>query len=48
MDTEKLWKLFFATGLPQVYLAIGEQRRREADRLAPAAFRPADRKTAKV
>ena len=48
MDTETLWNLFFATGLPQVYLAIGAQRRREADRLAPAAFRPADRKVVKV
>lgn len=32
MDEELLWALFFATGLPQAYLAIqGVREEREAD-----------------
>lgn len=38
MDEEKLWTLFFATGLPQAYLAIrGMQREREEKAILPEA-----------
>ena len=44
MDEEGLWRLFFETGLPQVYLAIaGERAARAAPPLWAAdrtAFRP--------
>ncbi len=43
MDERGLWNLFFATGLPQAYLAIAGQRREEqTERELPAktAFRP--------
>ena len=47
MDERGLWNLFFATGLPQVYLAIGGQRREdreERERPAKTAFRPREEK----
>ena len=38
MDEERLWALFFATGLPQAYLAIrGVEKEREAQTLLPEA-----------
>ena len=42
MDEEGLWRLFFATGLPQAYLAAAGARtgRREQDVPARPAFRP--------
>lgn len=46
MDERGLWKLFFATGLPEAYLAIAGERselRRERalwERPARTAFRP--------
>ena len=36
MDERGLWELFFATGLPEVYLALAEQNREEP---AETAFR---------
>ena len=41
MDESGLWNLFFATGLPEAYLAIREW---EEEREAPAlpAFEPTD------
>ena len=43
MEKQGLWKLFFATGLPEVYLAIGaaqEPRRETVELSAKTAFRP--------
>lgn len=43
MDERGLWRLFFATGLPESYLAISgqrEQERREREQPAKTAFRP--------
>ncbi|MEM5780387.1 MAG: hypothetical protein AAGU02_04475 [Lawsonibacter sp.] len=43
MDERELWELFFATGLPEAYLAIGEARTElETQMEVPAktAFRP--------
>lgn len=42
MDERGLWKLFFKTGRPEVYLAIAARRRLEAERSRPAktAFHP--------
>ena len=46
MDERGLWKLFFATGLPEAYLAIAGERselRREREsweERAKTAFRP--------
>ena len=41
MDERGLWNLFFATGLPEVYLAIAARRREaEGERLVRPAFRP--------
>lgn len=38
MDEERLWALFFATGLPQVYLAIrGVREEQEAQATLPEA-----------
>ena len=38
MDEEKLWALFFATGLPQAYLAIlGVRRERTEEQALPQA-----------
>ncbi|MBR4099087.1 MAG: hypothetical protein IKK44_03780 [Clostridium sp.] len=30
MEREGLWRLFFATGLPEAYLALREEERRDA------------------
>ena len=35
MNEQGLWELFFATGLPEVYLALAGQKE-----LAETAFRP--------
>lgn len=45
MEEQGLWRLFFATGLPEVYLAISgcredERRERERERPAKTAFQP--------
>ena len=42
MDERGLWKLFFKTGRPEVYLAIAARRRERAlwKRPARTAFRP--------
>lgn len=43
MEEQGLWRLFFATGLPEVYLAISacrESERRERERPAKTAFQP--------
>ena len=43
MEERGLWRLFFATGLPEVYLAVAGQRLEENARwkeLARTAFRP--------
>ena len=48
MDERGLWNLFFATGLPQAYLAIAGLRREERQaRELPArtAFGPGRKKT---
>ena len=37
MSEQGLWELFFATGLPEVYLALAGQGREEP---AETAFRP--------
>lgn len=38
MDEERLWALFFATGLPQAYLVIrGVEEEREAQATLPKA-----------
>ena len=37
MDERGLWELFFATGLPEVYLALAGRDREEP---AETAFRP--------
>ena len=38
MDEERLWTLFFATGLPQAYLAIrGVEEEREVQAALPEA-----------
>ena len=45
MDEKGLWSLFFATGLPEAYLALrGEQEEKEELAQLPArtAFRPED------
>ena len=39
MDEGGLWKLFFATGLPEAYLALAQFRaEREEETLARSAF----------
>ena len=39
MDEDGLWKLFFATGLPEVYLTLaGLRAEREEEPLARPAF----------
>ena len=41
MDEEGLWRLFFLTGLPEVYLAFrGEQQEKQQTQLAVPAFAP--------
>ena len=37
MDEQGLWELFFATGLPEAYLALAGQ---SSEELAETAFRP--------
>lgn len=47
MDERGLWRLFFATGLPQAYLAIAGRRleeERERELPAKTAFRPREEK----
>jgi len=42
MDTQGLWRLFFATGLPELYpLLRRQERRRGEEEPARTAFRPA-------
>ena len=50
MDESGLWSLFFATGLPEVYLALRGQRMEEERREPPAipAFRPLERKDTQI
>ena len=43
MDTKGLWELFFATGLPEVYLALCGRREEAA-----AAFHPEQRDKTKI
>lgn len=46
MDESGLWELFFATGLPEAYLAIREERRSGeylAEQPAKTAFQESDR-----
>ncbi len=41
MEEQGLWRLFFATGLPEAYLAIrAAERARETEQKIAAAFRP--------
>ena len=51
MDEQGLWRLFFATGLPEAYLALRGERRGETDLPqlpAKTAFRGAEDRTGKV
>lgn len=46
MDEGRLWRLFFATGLPEVYLALrGERGEREERKAMEPAVRTALRGT---
>ena len=38
MDEGGLWKLFFATGLPEAYLALAALRTEQEEPLAQPAF----------
>ena len=40
MDERGLWELFFATGLPEVYLALAGRDQEKAAEPALTAFRP--------
>ena len=42
MDERGLWELFFATGLPEAYLAAAGEREAQArpEELAKTAFQP--------
>lgn len=40
MDEQGLWRLFFATGLPEVYLALRGTGREETEPQAKTAFQP--------
>ena len=40
MDERGLWELFFATGLPEVYLALAERDQEKAGEPVLTAFRP--------
>ena len=44
MDEQGLWRLFFATGLPEAYLALRGARETEAlpERPFKAAFQPTE------
>ncbi|MGI5962521.1 MAG: hypothetical protein ACOX7N_02245 [Lawsonibacter sp.] len=50
MDEEGVWKLFFATGLPQAYLAIVGLRQEAEPFSKPAmtAFRTQERKSQQI
>lgn len=50
MDEGRLWRLFFATGLPEAYLALrGEREEQEAlEPPARTAFRQAEGGTQKI
>ncbi len=50
MDEGRLWRLFFATGLPEAYLALRGERTAREDREPPAktAFRQAARSPQKI
>ena len=51
MDEAGLWNLFFATGLPEAYLALRGQQMEERCRLNPPAipaFRPLERELTQI
>lgn len=51
MDEDRLWDLFFATGLPEVYLAVRGEREEKELRMqlsAKTAFQPEDRSVRQI